>query len=197
MSPEHTTPHPLVLASTSPRRKVLLETLGLAFEVWEAALDERLSPGEGPALAVARLAVAKAEAGARAHPGAAVLGADTLVALGERPLGKPQDAADARAMLRLLSGRVHQVWTAVALARLGHETLQRTARSEVTFRDISDLEILTYVDTGEPLDKAGAYAIQGRAAAFVTQLAGARDTVVGLPLAETCELLRAVGIALP
>lgn len=194
MSAEHSTR--LWLASASPRRRELLARLGLPFEVAAADLDESLLPAELPEAAVCRLAVAKAEAVSRLHPGALVLGADTLVALGSRCFGKPRDPAEARDMLAALAGRTHQVWTAVALARLATPTACQSAVAQVTFRALSAAEIAAYVATREPLDKAGAYAIQGGAGAFVERLEGDQTTVVGLPLPLTRALLSAAG-ALP
>jgi septum formation protein len=191
MSSKHTT---LVLASASPRRRELLAILGLPFEVLASEVDESLPSGEAPECSVARLAVAKAEAGAERRPDALVLGADTLVVLDGFVFGKPRDAAQARSMLRGLSGRTHRVWTGIAVAGAGTPTLERVVGAEVTFRAISDQEIEAYVATGEPLDKAGAYAIQGRASAFVTELRGELSTVVGLPMSATIELLRERGV---
>ena len=122
-----------------------------------------------------------------------MLGADTLVVLDGFAFGKPRDAAQARSMLRELSGRTHRVWTGVAVASAGAPTLVRAVVAEVGFRALSPQEIDAYVKTGEPLDKAGAYAIQGRASAFVTELRGELSTVVGLPMSATIELLRERG----
>ncbi len=173
----------LVLASASPRRRELLATLGLVFEVRPSDLDETPRPGEAPEALAIRLALAKARAVARA--GELVLGADTVVALGDEPLGKPADAAEARAMLTRLSGRSHQVWTGVALVETGpgrQRTAAGAARTEVDFRPLDAAEIDAYVASGEPLDRAGAYAIQGGAAGFAERLEGSWSNVVGLPL---------------
>jgi len=191
MSSEHIM---LLLASASPRRRELLSTLGLPFEVLTTDVDESLVSGEAPERSVARLAERKAEAGSRLHPKALVLGADTLVVLEGFAFGKPRDAAQARSMLRQLSGKKHQVWTGVAVASAGRPTSSRAVVAEVGFRALSAGEIETYVATGEPLDKAGAYAIQGRAAAFVTELRGELSAVVGLPMSATLELLRERGM---
>ena len=191
MSPKHTT---LLLASASPRRRELLATLGLPFEILAAEVDESLRSGEAPERSVARLAVQKAEAGARLRPDALVLGADTLVVLDGFAFGKPSDAARARSMLRELSGRTHRVWTGVAVAAAGEPTLSRAVVAEVVFRSLSAREIDVYVATGEPLDKAGGYAIQGRAAAFVSELRGELSAVVGLSMSATLELLRERGM---
>jgi septum formation protein len=179
----------LVLASGSPRRLELLASLGLECEVSPVDIDETPHSGEAPADCARRLAAEKAAAAVRRHgPAVLVLAADTVVALGEEMLGKPADAADAARMLRRLSGRTHEVHTAVAASRAG-ETSFRLSSSEVTFRDLRDAEIEAYVATGEPLDKAGAYGIQGLAAVFVTRLCGSYSGVVGLPLSETAQLL--------
>jgi septum formation protein len=194
MSPKHTT---LVLASASPRRRELLGILGVPFEVLASEVDESLPSGEAPERSVVRLAVAKAEAGAKRCPEALVLGADTLVVFDGLVFGKPRDVTQARSMLRQLSGRTHRVWTGIAIAAAGTPTLERAVGAEVTFRALSDREIETYVATGEPLDKAGAYAIQGQGSAFVTGLRGELSTVVGLPMSATIELLRERGILTP
>jgi septum formation protein len=188
---EHSTP--LLLASGSPRRRALLSTLGLAFEIVVPETTETLRAGEGPAETVVRLAIEKAESGSRRRPDAVILAADTLVFLGDRALGKPRDPTDARRMLEALSGRTHRVWTGVAGLRPGRPLESRAAMAEVAFRRLSDREIAVYVETGEPLDKAGAYAIQGRAAAFVQELTGELSTVIGLPMSVTRELLQALG----
>jgi septum formation protein len=183
----------LWLASASPRRRALLLELGLRFNVESPEIDEATLPGETPDRTVARLARIKAEKVAANHPAAFALGADTLVALQGKSLGKPRDVAEARAMLASLSGQRHAVWTAVALARVGRPTLVRAVVARVAFRQISAQEIAAYVATGEPLDKAGAYALQGGARAFVAALEGEESTVIGLPLATTRELLAAAG----
>ena len=193
MNDQHST---LLLASASPRRRELLAGLGLTFEVLAADVDETLRHGEPPDAAVLRLAADKAETGARHRTDAVVLGADTLVTLAGRIFGKPRDAAQAGAMLRELSGRTHRVWTGVAVARAGSPTVRRAAVAEVTFKELSAAEIAAYLDTGEPLDKAGAYAIQGRASAFVTELRGELSTVIGLPMSVARELLQGAGVVL-
>jgi septum formation protein len=192
---EHSTQ--LWLASASPRRRQLLESLRLAFEVEAANVDETLLPGEAPASAVLRLAQLKAEAVAATHPETWTLGSDTLVEVDGRPFGKPSDEAEARRMLAALSNRTHSVWTGVAMARAGQATLARAAEARVTFRALETTEIDAYVSDGEPLDKAGAYAFQGKARAFVVSVEGEESTVIGLPLGLTRELLRACGIRLP
>ena len=184
----------LVLASGSPRRLQLLASLGLECEVSPVDIDETPRPGEAPADYARRLAAEKAAvAVTRQAPGRLVLAADTVVAIGEEILGKPADPADAARMLRRLSGRRHAVHTAVAASR-DRATSVRLSSSEVTFRTLLSHEIDAYVATGEPLDKAGAYGIQGLAAIFVTRLSGSYSGVVGLPLCETAELLGGFGL---
>jgi septum formation protein len=186
----------LILASGSPRRRELLHQIGVAHVVQAADVDERLLPGETPAAAATRLAIAKARA-VQAAAGAAVplpvLGADTLVLLDDTPLGKPRDRADALDMLARLSGRTHQVLSAVALLSAGG-VAARLCASEVRFRVLDAAECAAYWETGEPRDKAGAYAIQGLGAVFVAALNGSYSGVMGLPLFETAELLAAAGV---
>lgn len=191
----------IYLASASPRRAELLPLIGVAFEVLhllDFAVDESVHGREAPALYVKRLALAKARAGVRAMrarglPVRPVLGADTTVCIGREILGKPGDAAvpalEVARMLRLLSGRTHRVLTAVALV-VGRRQQVVLSTSRVRFRHLTRAEIAAYVATGEPLDKAGGYAIQGAAAAFVSHLAGSYSGVMGLPLFETAQLLR-------
>ncbi len=182
---------PLILASGSPRRRELLTQLGVPFRVMVVDIDETPKPGESPRELVQRLACAKAEAACEGRGvDQWVLGADTVVVLGQTILGKPVDAADAASMLERLSGGVHSVLTGLALARLGFVTRQRVVRTRVWMRIIAPEEIRAYVVTGEPMGKAGAYAIQGRAAAFVRFLAGSYTNVVGLPLFELDAMLR-------
>ncbi|MGC3997242.1 MAG: Maf family protein [Anaeromyxobacter sp.] len=186
----------LVLASQSPRRRALLEGLGIALEVRPAETDESVRPGEPPREYVRRVAREKA----RAVAGAVVLAADTSVVLGQEILGKPADGPDAARMLRALSGTRHEVLTAVCVRSQGpagpreHEALVAT---EVRFRPLTAGEIAWYVATGEPLDKAGAYALQGAGGAFVEGVTGSVSGVVGLPVAETLALLAAAGFRLP
>lgn len=189
-------PPRLVLASQSPRRRELLEQLGIPFEVRAARTDESVLPGEAPREYVLRVAREKA----RAVAGDVVLGADTSVVLGDEVLGKPEGPDDARRMLRALSGNRHAVLTAVCVRRtsaaLGVE-LDLVVSTAVRFAALSPAQIDWYVRTGEPLDKAGAYAIQGAGGAFVLAVEGSVSNVVGLPLAETAELLRRAGLRLP
>ena len=184
------------LASGSPRRRELLQQIGVPFRVVGAAVDESVRSGEAPAAYVARLAAAKADVGWERNRGAIdgpVLAADTSVVLDAKILGKPADREDAEAMLRQLSGRTHEVLTAVAL-RTVNGLRSRLSRSEVTFRRIAAAEARAYWETGEPCDKAGAYAIQGRAAVFIAELRGSYSGVMGLPLFETAELLSEAGL---
>ena len=184
----------LILASASPRRCELLAALGLQFDVIPSAVDETVPDHlPNPCLTARRLAAAKAEAVSRLYPEAVVVGADTLVCLSRRSLGKPRDEADAVRMLRLLSGKAHRVITGIAVCREG-----RTARASettwVTFRPLMEQEVLEYVRTGEPLDKAGAYGIQAGAGSFVARVEGCYNNVVGLPVARVVRLLRWAGV---
>lgn len=181
----------LYLASGSPRRRELLTQIGVPFLTQIAPIDENALSGESPLAYVERLALAKGHAGLAAlanADGAVVLGADTAVVLDGRILGKPRDRADALATLQALSGRSHQVLTAVAL--VSHERqASQVVTSLVTFRPLTQAEIEAYWASGEPQDKAGSYGIQGLAAVFVSQLQGSYSAVVGLPLCETAALL--------
>lgn len=185
----------LVLASQSPRRRELLDQIGVSHRVVTVEVDESPLPGEVPAVHVERLARAKAMAGVAAAGADPVLGADTVVVLDDDVLGKPTDREDALAMLARLSGRRHEVLTAVVLATSADRVSCRLSVSHVTFRTLGSEEIVAYWASGEPADKAGAYAIQGRAGLFVTRLEGSYSGVMGLPLFETGELLHAAGLA--
>lgn len=178
----------IVLASASPRRAELLRAAGFTFVVEPMDVDESVLPGEAPEAHVRRLARQKAAAGAARHPGSAVIGADTVVVVEGRILGKPRDDAEARAMLEALGGRTHEVFTGVAVAR-GGVLRDAVDVSAVTMARLSAAEIAAYVESGEPRDKAGAYAIQGRAARFVERLEGSYSGVVGLPVAVVHRLL--------
>lgn len=182
-------PGPIVLASASPRRAELLRESGVPFVVDAADVDESLTVGEAPEAYVRRLAIEKARAVARRHPGALVLGADTTVVVDGDVLGKPVDAADAAHMVARLAGRRHLVHTGVAVVRDG-EAVADVATTAVWFAPLTGDEIAAYVATGEPMDKAGAYGIQGAASRFVTRIDGALDTVIGLPVALVERLLR-------
>ena len=187
----------LVLASASPRRRELLAGLGFSFRVESADIDETPRRGESPRGYVKRLAREKAHAVARrlSDDSLLVLAADTSVILGEEILGKPRDAAHARQMLAQLAGQRHRVLTAVATAGRHHDT--RLVETAVTFRAASPAEIAWYVETGEPMDKAGAYAVQGRGSFLVSSLEGSPTNVIGLPLEETLQLLAAGGVPAP
>lgn len=187
----------LILASASPRRQELLRNAGFAFTVEVADVDESALPGESPEACALRLARAKAEAVRARRPEARVLGADTIVvvdplagAAGEGPvmLGKPRDAGDAARMLRLLSGRAHRVLTGVCLA--GPDGVEaRVEATTVYMRAIPEAEMAAYIAGGEPMDKAGAYAIQGGASRWVTRIEGCYFNVVGLPVALVAQML--------
>lgn len=188
----------LLLASASPRRKELLRNAGIAFEVLSVAIDETPLPGESAETLAQRLAAAKAQAAfdvAQRDPrfrgdDLVVLGADTVVAIEDHILGKPADAADAARMLRLLSGKTHQVVTGIALITQEGRPQTESATTEVTFAPLSDAEIQDYVATGEPMDKAGAYAIQGRASRWTVEIRGCYFNVVGLPVSLVWRLLQ-------
>jgi len=185
---------PLCLASASPRRRELLEQLGVSYVSAVPDIDEAVLPGESAADYVVRMARTKARMVHARGAGLPVLAADTIVLIDQRICGKPADAQDGIAMLLQLSGRTHQVLTAVALAAAG-EVNYRVSRSEVRFRHLTVAEALAYWDTGEPHDKAGGYAVQGHGAVFVEHLSGSYSGVMGLPLFETAELLAGAGVS--
>jgi septum formation protein len=182
----------LILASQSPRRAELLSRLGLDFEVRPAAIDETYIDHEMPADHAERLAREKAIAVARQEPDALVIGSDTIVILDSDVLGKPRDADGALAMLMRLSGRDHEVFTAVAVIR-GGRTESALERVRVRFRRLDRSECQAYVATGEPMDKAGAYGIQGFGSALVESIEGDYFAVMGLPVVRTLELIRRHG----
>lgn len=188
---------PLIyLASASPRRSALLHQIGVAHHVWPLYVDERAHAAERPSCYVERLARTKArtlwaQLGTRIR--LPVLAADTAVVIDENILGKPRDEADGLRMLQLLSGRTHEVYTAVALCRSDGCEIALSV-SEVTFRSLSEKEMLAYWHSGEPADKAGAYAVQGRAALYIARIAGSYSGIMGLPLFETGRLLQAAGL---
>jgi septum formation protein len=185
----------LYLASRSPRRAALLQQIGVGFEVLSVEVDETMVAAEAPGDYALRLAMEKARAGwrglasGRQRP---VLGADTIVVAGDSVMGKPADRQQAIEMLLALSGTTHRVITAIAVA--GEQVAACSQCSHVTFRTLTRRECEAYWDTGEPRDKAGAYAIQGLAAMFITHLDGSYSGVMGLPLYETTELLKTFGI---
>ena len=188
----------LILASASPRRAELLRQIGLEFKVIPSAVTEEL-PGQSvtPEKLVADLAMQKAEWVAQGIEDGLIIGADTIVVLGDLILGKPDDSAAAAAMLRLLSGQEHSVFTGVALIEKPLAKAKLTvAETKVQFRPLTETEIAVYVASKEPLDKAGAYGIQGRGAALVTGINGCYFNVVGLPLSKLVVLLRDFGISL-
>jgi septum formation protein len=187
----------IYLASASPRRRELLQQIGVSFRLVGTELDETPRLSEAPAAYVSRLAAAKADAGwlSRSAAIAPVLAADTAVVLDGAILGKPRDRDDAEHMLLQLSGRTHEVMTAVAVRSTSGNQI-KVSRSLVTFRDLDAAEVRAYWDTGEPRDKAGAYAIQGFGAIFIADLRGSYSGVMGLPLFETAELLKAFGFRL-
>jgi septum formation protein len=185
----------ITLASASPRRQELLRQIGVRHSVRPAHLDESRGPGELPAAYVLRLPAAKAEAVWREAPVRPVLAADTAVVLGPELFGKPADLTECLRMLGALSGATHEVLTAVAVRHAGGLATALSV-SEVTFRALSRRECARYWQTGEPLGKAGGYAIQGLAATFIARLAGSYSGVMGLPLAEAATLLAAAGVRL-
>jgi len=185
----------LVLVSASPRRADLLRRAGLEFTIRPSEVDETPFPGEAPGVLAERLARAKVLALPALSFPALAIGADTVVAVADAVLGKPKDRAEARQMLRQLSGRVHEVTTAMALRTLPEEAIQcERAVSRVTFAPLSDREIDWYAETGEGMDKAGAYALQGIGALFIESIAGSYTNVIGLPLERLYPHLRLHGV---
>jgi septum formation protein len=179
----------LILASSSPRRADLLRAAGIPFDVFPVEINEEISKLEPPGEHVRRLARQKAEAGFAVHPNDVVLGADTIVVISGEIMGKPRDADDAVRMLRLLSGREHEVLSGVAIvAKRG--TIVEVARTRVWVNPLNDAEIADYVATGEPLDKAGAYGIQGLGSRFIDRIQGSYSNVVGLPVSLVYRLLK-------
>jgi septum formation protein len=185
----------IILASASPRRKELLEQIRVRYFVHPVDLDETPLPNENPSAYVQRLAAEKsAVCMGQCGDVLPVLAADTAVVLGDLIMGKPKNQADAINMLMRLSGQTHRVFSALSLR--GHQHWQALSVTEVTFRQLSESEIETYWQTGEPVDKAGSYAIQGLGGVFVESIRGSFSGVVGLPLFETAELLTKQGIEL-
>jgi len=189
---------PLILASGSPRRRKFLADLGLKYEVASADIDESTRPGELPGEFVCRLAGEKAAVVAASHLDSWVIGADTVVVLGGEILGKPDSPAGALVMLKRLVGRSHEVWTGVTVLRW-HDQSSRTFAvcTEVTFAEVSESVLAAYVATGEPLDKAGSYGIQGHGVFLVSTISGSYSNVVGLPLPELLGQLLDLGIISP
>ncbi len=186
----------VILASGSPRRKQILEQIGLKFKVYPSDIDEAVEPHDDTGQLVERLALMKAEDVARkVVPGSLVIGADTIVESERGILGKPVDEKEAFDMLLLLSGKRHTVLTGIAVVdTMNHKTLVSHEKTEVMFRPVSEREIHAYVNTGEPMDKAGAYGIQGRGAVFVEKINGCYFNVVGLPAARLCVMLKGMGV---
>jgi septum formation protein len=184
---------PLILASASPRRRLLLDMLGLQYRVVPSEIDEALRPGEDPGSHAERLAREKALAVAASFPGALVIAGDTVVVVDHTPLGKPTDDADAVSMLLRLQGTMHRVETGVAVVAPGGRVESSVVPAHVWFRRFDRHTAEQYVATGEPMDKAGAYGIQGLGATLVDRIDGDYFAVVGLPLARLVSLLRAVG----
>ncbi|SJM93293.1 Maf family protein [Crenothrix polyspora] len=183
----------IILASASPRRKELLDQIGVSYRVVAADIDETVQPGELPLAYVQRMAAEKSAAcELKCGKHLPILAADTTVVLGDVIMGKPKDKDDAFAMLRQLSGATHHVYTAISLR--GNEHNQSVSMTEVSFKPLTDTELERYWHTGEPLGKAGSYAIQGLAAVFVQSIKGSFSGVVGLPLFETSQLLIKQGI---
>jgi septum formation protein len=185
----------LILASSSPRRRELLELLGVDYRPVPVELDETILPDEEPDEAVLRLAIAKAEVTTRHHCGSWVIGADTVVAIHGRILGKPADEADAIRMLSDLSGKTHVVYTGIAVRHSDYPGCSAGTTAKVRFRKLSMAEVEAYVATGEPMDKAGAYAVQGIGGTLVDRIEGELSTIVGLTLSATAGLLTRAGIS--
>lgn len=184
-----------ILASASPRRRELLASIGVRFDVIPSNVPEVRQRGEAPEEYVARLSREKAEAVARAHESRWVIAADTTVLLGDELLEKPTDDADARRMLATIAGRTHIVYSGVTLQRLDRQYRDtRVSESEVRMLPLNERDIQWYVATGEPLDKAGAYAVQGIGAMFIDSIHGSYTNVVGLPLALLFQMLRKAGL---
>jgi septum formation protein len=182
----------LILASASPRRADLLRAAGFSFEILAVQVDERFERGEAPDVAVTRLAEAKALGTAALRPGTVVVGADTTVVVRGESLGKPTDDEDAKRMLKLLSGRSHEVLTGICVCA-GGRRLVHVEPTRVRMVQLSDAEIDWYVSTGEPVDKAGAYAVQGLASRFIEGIEGSYSNVVGLPISSLYNLLKELG----
>ena len=188
---------PIILASNSPRRKELLRQVGVSFTVDPADVDERPLPGERPEDYAVRVALDKARVAAARSKNGVIIAADTIVVVDDTILGKPADRNDAERMLTVLSNRVHRVITGLAVIDAASgKTMTNSAVTSVWFRDLSQQEIQSYIAGGEPLDKAGAYGIQGKGALLVKQIEGCYFNVVGLPLSLLGELLRKFGISL-
>lgn len=184
----------IILASKSPRRRELLGRLGISFTVQTADIDETMDETKTPQEEVERVCRKKAEYIAAKNPDALVIAADTVVVCGGEILGKPKDAADARRMLTLLSDATHEVMTGYCVSKNGH-TQSAVSISKITFRKLTAAEIEAYIASGEPMDKAGSYGIQGLASLFVSHVSGDFYAVMGLPICPLCEMLRARGVS--
>ena len=188
----------LILASSSPRRQQFLRELGLDFRVEVVEIDESCHEGESPEKAVIRLAEEKAACVARKFPNACVLAADTVVVIDDEILGKPGSPAEAEAMLMRLSGRWHEVWSGFSIQKVeGLLHVQQAIRTQVLFRELSEELCRAYVLTGEPLDKAGSYGLQGRGGFLVEQIKGSYSNVIGLPVAQVIDIMLQYGIITP
>jgi len=185
----------IILASSSPRRRELLDQIQVNYEVLPVNIDESHTPGETAEQFVRRLAVAKAQAGYHQKPHCLSLGSDTIVVVDSTILGKPENKAHAIEILSLLSGRKHQVMTAVAIHSSEYNACVISV-SEVEFAELTRSQIDAYWETGEPKDKAGAYAVQGIAAQFIKRMSGSYSGIMGLPLFETAQLLEKSGVKL-
>ncbi len=193
--PSEESPPRLILASASPRRRELLQQTPLRFRVIPSHTEETRRREENPETYVARIAAEKADTVAERHPSFWVLAADTIVVLEGRVFGKPTNLDNARQMLTALSGHLHQVMTAfVLLNPAGKTTAAEVVTSQVTFKDLSESEVTAYLATGEPFDKAGAYAIQGKGRDLVAQVSGSHTNIIGLPMDEVTTALRSVGL---
>ena len=185
----------LILASASPRRRDLLDQVRVRYQAIAADIDESVGTGEDPGVYVQRMAAEKArEIMRRERSELPVLGADTSVIIDHHILGKPADRAEVVELLSLLSGRTHEVWSAVALILPGGEELAALNVTQVTFAELSASWVDAYIETGDSMDKAGAYGVQGLAAQQITRIDGSYSGVMGLPLYETCQLLRKAGV---
>ncbi|HET6488301.1 MAG TPA: Maf family protein [Syntrophales bacterium] len=185
----------LILASASPRREEMLRLLGLRFSILHSNVDEAPSTGEQPEHYALRLSEAKARAVAGMRPGHWILGADTIVTIDDELLGKPRTTDEARCMIRKLSGREHTVITAFTLVNSEREeVIRRAVASQVRFKDVPEDEVAWYVATDEPYDKAGGYAVQGKASFLISEIHGSWTNVVGLPLCEVVEALKELGL---
>ena len=191
----NSTPHPLILASNSPRRRYLLEQAGLTFIVIPSTLDESSIPLSKPENHVHILAEAKAMEVAKLYPESWIIGADTIVCIGNSVLGKPDTPVMARRMLKSLSGKTHSVFTGYCICcKAAERTFTESVETKVSFKTLSDTEIDWYLSTGEPFDKAGAYAVQGLGSFLVKRIEGSYTNVVGLPVCEVVECLLREGI---